>query len=56
MAKPTIIPVSFKDNIEDRILLEWLNDRFEEYNSKSNYIKYVLRKEMKKDLKENKED
>jgi hypothetical protein len=56
MAKPTIIPVSFKDNIEDRILLEWLNDRFEEYNGKSNYIKYVLRKEMKKDLKENKED
>ena len=56
MAKPTIIPVSFKDNIEDRILLEWLNDRFEEYNGKSNYIKYVLRKEMQKDLKENKED
>ena len=56
MAKPTIIPVSFKDNIEDRILLEWLNDSFEEYNGKSNYIKYVLRKEMKKDLKENKED
>lgn len=51
-----IIPVSFKDNIEDRILLEWLNDRFEEYNGKSNYIKYVLRKEMQKDLKENKED
>lgn len=51
-----IIPVSFKDNIEDRILLEWLNDRFEEYNGKSNYIKYVLRKEMQKDLKENKEE
>lgn len=51
-----IIPVSFKDNIEDRILLEWLNDRFEEYNGKSNYIKYVLKKEMKKDLKENKEE
>ena len=56
MAKPTIIPISFKDNIEDRILLEWLNDRFEEYNGKSNYIKYVLRKEMQKDLKENKEE
>ena len=56
MAKPTIIPVSFKDNIEDRILLEWLNDRFEEYNGKSNYIKYVLRKEMKKNFKENKEE
>ena len=56
MAKPTIIPVSFKDNIEDRILLEWLNDRFEEYNGKSNYIKYVLRKEMQKNLKENKEE
>ena len=56
MAKPTIIPISFKDNIEDRILLEWLNDRFEEYNGKSNYIKYVLRKEMQKNLKENKEE
>ena len=52
----TIIPLSFKDNIDDRILLEWLNDRFEEYNGKSNYIKYVLRKEMQKDLKENKEE
>ena len=52
----TIIPLSFKDNIDDRILLEWLNDRFEEYVNKSNYIKYVLRKEMQKDLKENKEE
>ena len=50
----TIIPLSFKDNIEDRILLEWLNDRFEEYNGKSNYIKYVLRKEMKKEIEANK--
>lgn len=52
----TIIPLSFKDNIDDRILLAWLNDRFEEYGNKSNYIKYVLRKEMQKDLKENKEE
>lgn len=52
----TIIQLSFKDNIDDRILLEWLNDRFEEYGNKSNYIKYVLRKEMQKDLKDNKED
>ena len=52
----TIIQSSFKDNIDDRILLEWLNDRFEEYGNKANYIKYVLRKEMQKDLKENKEE
>lgn len=52
----TIIPLSFKDNVEDKILLSWLNDRFEEYGNKSNYIKYVLRKEMQKDLKENKEE
>ena len=52
----TIIQLSFKDNVDDRILLEWLHDRFEEYGNKSNYIKYVLRKEMKKDFKENKEE
>ena len=52
----TIIQLSFKDNVDDRILLEWLNDRFEEHGNKSNYIKYVLRKEMQKDLKENKEE
>ena len=50
----TIIPLSFKDNIDDRILLEWLNDRFEEYGNKSNYIKYVLRKEMLREI--NKEE
>ena len=44
MAKPTIIPVSFKDNLEDKLLLAWLEDRFSEYNGKSNYIKYVLKK------------
>ena len=52
----TIIPLSFKDNLEDKLLLAWLEDRFSEYNGKSNYIKYALKKEMQKDLKENKEE
>ena len=52
----TIIPLSFKDNLQDKLLLAWLEDRFSEYNGKSNYIKYVLKKEMQKDLKENKEE
>ena len=52
MAKPNVIPVSFKDNIEDKLLLDWLEDKFSEYGNKSNYIKYILRKEMKKELKE----
>ena len=37
----TIIPLSFKDNLEDKLLLAWLEDRFSEYNGKSNYIKYL---------------
>ena len=57
MAKPTIIPVSFKDNIEDRILLEWLNDRFEEYedsetenntkNADKRFVLFGMKKEAK---------
>ena len=55
--KPTIINISFKNNtLDDKLLLAWLEDRFSEYNGKSNYIKYVLKKEMQKDLKENKEE
>lgn len=56
MAKPTIIPVSFKDNLEDKLLLAWLEDRFSEYNGKSNYIKYVLKKEMQCQLNKKTED
>ena len=54
--KPTIINISFKNNtLDDKLLLDWLQQKFEIYG-KSNYIKYVLKKEMQKDLKENKEE
>ena len=53
MAKPTVIPVSFKDNLEDKLLFDWLEEKFAEFGNKSNYIKYVLRKEMKKEIEKN---
>lgn len=53
MAK--VIPVSFKESIDDKILNNWLEDKFEEYGSKSNYIKYILRKEMKNELENDEE-
>lgn len=45
----TVIPVSFKNNMDDKLLLSWLEDKFTEYGNKSNYIKYILRKEMLKE-------
>ena len=36
MAKPNVIPVSFKDNVDDRLLLSWLEEKFAEYGNKSN--------------------
>ena len=42
----TVIQVSFKNNMDDKLLLAWLEDKFTEYGNKSNYIKYILRKEM----------
>ena len=52
--KPIIINISFKtQTLDDRILLDWLQGKFEIYG-KSNYIKQVLRKEMLKEI--NKED
>lgn len=48
-----IIPVSFKENFEDKLLFDWLSEKFNEYGNKSNYIKYVLRKEMKRELLKN---
>ena len=52
--KPIIINISFKtQTLDDRILLDWLESKFEEYG-KSNYIKQVLRKEMLQEI--NKED
>ena len=42
----TIINVSFKNKMEDKLLFAWLEDKFIEYGNKSNYIKYILRKEM----------
>lgn len=38
--------VSFKDNVKDRILLEWANDRAEEYNGFSAYIKRLIQMDM----------
>ena len=32
--------------MDDKLLLAWLDDKFTEYGNKSNYIKYILRKEM----------
>lgn len=52
MSKPRIINLSFKENIDDTILLSWLEDKFEEHGNKSNYIKSILRKQMKKELEE----
>ena len=38
--------VSFKDNVKDIILIEWANDRAEEYNGFSAYIKRLIQKDM----------
>ena len=42
----TVIQLSFKNNMDDKLSLAWLEDKFTEYGNKSNYIKYILRKEM----------
>ena len=38
--------VSFKDSVKDKVLLEWANDRAEEYNGFSAYIKRLIQKDM----------
>ena len=38
--------LSFKDNVRDRVLLEWANDRAEEYSGFSAYIKRLIQKDM----------
>ena len=38
--------VSFKDNARDRMLLEWANDRAEECNGFSAYIKKLIKMDM----------
>lgn len=45
----TVIQLSFKNNMDDKLLLSLLEDKFAEYGNKSNYIKYILRKEMLKE-------
>ena len=45
----TVIQLSFKNNMDDKLLLSWLEEKFAEYGNKSNYIKYILRKEMLKE-------
>lgn len=48
----TVIQLSFKNNMDDKLLLAWLEDKFIEYGNKSNYIKCILRKEMLKESNE----
>lgn len=38
--------VSFKDTVRDKVLLEWANDRAEEYSGFSAYIKWLIQKDM----------
>ena len=38
--------VSFKDTVRDKVLLEWANDRAEEYSGFSAYIKRLIQKDM----------
>ena len=38
--------VSFKDTVRDKVLLEWANDRAEEHNGFSAYIKRLIQKDM----------
>ena len=38
--------VSFKDTVRDKVLLEWANDRAEEYSGFSAYIKGLIQKDM----------
>lgn len=48
--RPTVINISFKtQTLDDKMLLDWLEEKFEIYG-KSNYIKHILRKEMKREL------
>lgn len=48
--KPIVIPVSFKTStLDDKMLLDWLEGKFEIYG-KSNYIKQVLKSEMKREI------
>lgn len=51
--KPIVIPVSFKTStLDDKMLLDWLESKFEIYG-KSNYIKQVLKAEMKREIEKN---
>lgn len=53
--KPEVIPVSFKTtDTDDKLLFDWLQDKFRLYGNKSAYIKSVLRKEMLRELESDK--
>lgn len=47
MAKYTIA-LSFKDTLDDKKLLDWIND----HSNKSGFIKDILKKEMDKESKQ----
>lgn len=50
MASKIVIPVSFKENVDDLKLYNWIISK----SSKSGFIKDILRAEMNKELKNNK--
>lgn len=53
-SKPIIINISFRtSNLDDVMLIDWLEDKFIEYG-KSNYVKKILRKQMLEELSNNK--
>ncbi|MDF2881725.1 MAG: hypothetical protein K0R54_2282 [Clostridiaceae bacterium] len=42
-----VLGLSFKDNSEDKKLLDWIN----EHSNKSGFVKDILKKEMEKELR-----
>ena len=43
--KATLVSISFKDNINDKMILEWLEEK-SETKGKSAYIKQLIKNEM----------
>lgn len=48
--KPTIVSLSFKDNVMDKMLLDWLEQQGEVLG-KSAYIKNLIKQDMDKSMK-----
>lgn len=43
--RPNVLPVSFKNNVSEQLLLDWAYDRGELYGF-SNYVKQLIREDM----------